>query len=243
MDTRMNFHQSLDDLKNMLLKMGSLVEDLIYEAVESLATLDEKKAKETVEKDDEIDDLMLRIDESCLRLIALQQPMASDLRLIGMALKIATDLERIGDHAVDIAKITIRLSGEELIKPLEDIPRMAGLVKNMLHESLLAYTEQNIHRAASLAEKDDEVDKLYSTLMNEIIGLMNQDITRNRQLSHLMFVAHYLERVGDHATNIGEGVGCMVRGTASTQCNNQHLSLQLWNYCSVNDGKNRKSEQ
>jgi phosphate transport system protein len=212
MDTRFNFHQSLEDLKKSLLKMGGLVEDLIYEAVEALATLDEVKAKATVEKDDEVDDLMLQIEENCLRLIALQQPMASDLRLIGMALKIATDLERIGDHAVDIGKITIRLSGEELIKPLEDIPRMSVLVKNMLHESLLAYTEQNIHRAAALAEKDDEIDKLYSTLMSEMIGMMSEDQIRNRQLSHLMFVAHYLERVADHATNIGEGVIYMVTG-------------------------------
>ncbi|MCR8630933.1 phosphate signaling complex protein PhoU [Paenibacillus radicis (ex Xue et al. 2023)] len=212
MDTRIIFHQSVDELKKALLRMGGLVEESISKAVESLSSLDEGLAREIVAKDDVIDELMLGVEESCLRLIALQQPMASDLRLIGMALKIATDLERIGDHAVDIAKITIRLSGEELIKPLEDIPRMALLVKNMLHESLLAFTEGDIHRAAALAEKDDEVDKLYSILMTEIIGLMSQDLIRNRQLSHLMFVAHYLERVADHATNIGEGVIYMVTG-------------------------------
>ncbi|OXM84319.1 phosphate signaling complex protein PhoU [Paenibacillus rigui] len=212
MDTRFNFHQMVDELQESLLKMGNLVEESISQAVESLATSDELLARKTVDQDDTIDEMMLEIEERCMRLIALQQPMASDLRIIGTALKIATDLERISDHAVDIAKITLRLAGEELIKPLQDIPRMAILVRDMLHESLLSYTERNIHRAAALAERDDEVDKLYSTLMNEILGLMNNEFARNRQLSQLMFVAHYLERVGDHCTNIGEGVIYMVTG-------------------------------
>lgn len=212
MDTRTSFHQNVDELQQSLLKMGSLVEESISNAVDALAKLDDKLAKKIVVEDDIIDGLMLEIEERCLRLIALQQPMAGDLRIIGTALKIATDLERISDHAVDIAKIAIRLSGEELIKPLEDIPHMAVLVRDMLHESLLSYTERNIHRAAALAEKDDEVDKLYSNLMNEIIGMMNNEFARNRQLSHLMFVAHYLERVADHCTNIGEGVIYIVTG-------------------------------
>ncbi|WP_028548056.1 phosphate signaling complex protein PhoU [Paenibacillus sp. UNC451MF] len=212
MDTRTSFHQNVDELQQSLLKMGSLVEESISMAVDALARLDDKLAKKIVVEDDIIDGMMLEIEERCLRLIALQQPMASDLRIIGTALKIATDLERISDHAVDIAKIAIRLSGEELIKPLEDIPHMAVLVRDMLHESLLSYTERNIHRAAALAEKDDEVDKMYSNLMNEIIGMMNSEFARNRQLSHLMFVAHYLERVADHCTNIGEGVIYIVTG-------------------------------
>ncbi|GAA4835196.1 phosphate signaling complex protein PhoU [Paenibacillus vulneris] len=212
MDTRTSFHQNVDELQQSLLKMGNLVEESISNAVDALAKLDDKLAKKIVVEDDIIDGMMLEIEERCLRLIALQQPMAGDLRIIGTALKIATDLERISDHAVDIAKIAIRLSGEELIKPLEDIPHMAVLVREMLHESLLSYTERNIHRAAALAEKDDEVDKLYSSLMNEIIGMMNSEFARNRQLSHLMFVAHYLERVADHCTNIGEGVIYIVTG-------------------------------
>ncbi|MFH5185618.1 phosphate signaling complex protein PhoU [Paenibacillus sp. TAB 01] len=212
MDTRFNFHQSVEELQGALLRMGGLVEESISQAVESLAASDEKLARQTVDQDDTIDEMMLEIEERCMRLIALQQPMASDLRIIGTALKIATDLERISDHAVDIAKITLRLSGEALIKPLQDIPKMAALVREMLHESLIAYTKRDIHRAAALAERDDQVDKMYSALRNEILGLMNQDFARNRQLSQLMFVAHYLERVGDHCTNIGEGVIYMVTG-------------------------------
>jgi phosphate transport system protein len=212
METRSGFHHSLDELQKELLDMGQKVEQLILEAVDSLGRSDEKLAKDVVDSDDVVDEAMSRIDELCLRLIALQQPMASDLRIIGTALKIATDLERIADHAVDIAKITIRLNGEELAKPLEIIPQMAELAKEMLRESLLSYTERNVHRAAALSDKDDRLDKMYSSVMSEIIGLMSTDVLKNRQLTHLMLVAHHLERVGDHTTNIGEGVIYMVTG-------------------------------
>ncbi len=212
MDTRSGFHQSLELLQKELLQMGNNVENIIHHAVDSLTRLDDKLAREIIENDDLIDDSMTKIDELALRLIALQQPMASDLRIIGTAIKIATDLERIADHGVDIAKITIRLAGEELVKPLVDIPKMAEISKEMLRESLISYTERNVHRAASLAEKDDKVDKLYSGVMTEVIGLMGSDFGRNRQLTHLILVAHYLERVADHTTNIGEGVIYMVTG-------------------------------
>ncbi|TXK86150.1 phosphate signaling complex protein PhoU [Paenibacillus sp. N3.4] len=212
MDARPGFHQSLVLLQKELLDMGGSVQKLILSSVESLAKLDEKLAQQVINNDDLIDDYLTNIDELCLRLIALQQPMASDLRIIGTALKLAIDLERIADHAVDIAKITIRFAGEELVKPLEVIPQMAEIAIEMLHESLLAYTERDVHRAAALAEKDDRVDKLYSTVMQELMGLMSSDYNRNRQLTHLLFVAHYLERVADHTTNIGEGVIYMVTG-------------------------------
>jgi phosphate transport system protein len=212
MDTRSNFHQSLDALQADLLKMGTLVEEAIYQAVKSLANMDVDLAEETIKQDDKIDEMMLDIEERCLRLIALQQPMAGDLRVIGMAMKIVTDLERIADHAVDIAKTTIRLSGETLVKPLEDIPRMADLAKGMLREALTSYVEKNVGRAESLAAKDDEIDKLYTLIFQEIIELMGTNQSTNRQVTHLLMVARYLERVADHATNIGEWVIYMVTG-------------------------------
>jgi phosphate transport system protein len=212
MDTRSSFHQSIDELQKELLDMGQSVENLIHLAVESLSQMNVKVAQEIIDGDDQIDDYLTNIDELCLRLIALQQPMASDLRIIGTALKIATDLERIADHAVDIAKITIGFAGEELVKPLVDIPQMAEIAKDMLRESLNAYTERNVHRAATLAEKDDQVDKLYSSVTHDATVLMNADFNRNRQLTHLILVAHNLERVADHATNIGEAVIYMVTG-------------------------------
>jgi phosphate transport system protein len=212
MDTRLSYHQSLIELQADLLKMGRQVEVQIQSAVDSLSTLDEQKARQTISNDDQIDDMMLKIEERCLRLIALQQPMASDLRIIGTASKIAVDLERIADHAVDIAKITRRLAGEELHRPLVVIPKMAEIALEMLRESLLAYTEQDVNRAASLADRDDEVDQLYASLMQDMTALMSADIPHNRQLFHLIMVAQFLERVADHTTNIGEGVIYMVTG-------------------------------
>lgn len=212
MDTRSAFHQSLDELEKELLNLGERVEESIHRAVESLAKMDAELAGELIAQDDGIDEKVLNIEERCLRLIALQQPMASDLRLIGMALKIAIDLERIADHAVDIAKVTLRLSGERLMKPLIDIPRMAEMAKWMLREALQAFKERSIDRAASLAQKEDEVDRLYSELFREIVGLMGQDAASNRQLTHLLMVAQHLERVADHSTNIGEGIIYVVSG-------------------------------
>lgn len=212
MDTRSNFHQSIEELQADVLKMGTLVEEAIYHAVKSLAKMDVKLAEAVVAQDDKIDEMTISIEEKCLKLIALQQPMAGDLRVIGMALKIATDLERIADHAVDIAKTTIRLSGETLVKPLIDIPRMADMAKDMLRESLTAYVERSIPRAEALAEKDDEVDKLYSFIFEEITGMMGNDRSTNRQVTHLLMVARYLERVADRATNIGEWVIYMING-------------------------------
>ncbi|UUZ80129.1 phosphate signaling complex protein PhoU [Paenibacillus sp. P26] len=212
MDNRINFHQALDQLQEKLLEMGGQVQDMIVQAVKALARQDEKLARQTIAQDDRIDEMTLTIEEESLRLIALQRPMASDLRIISAALKIATDLERIADHAVDIAKICLRLNGEELVKPLETIPQMAELSQIMLRESLLAFTERDVHRAAALAEKDDQVDKLYSGVANEPLQLMGSDFAVNRQLTQLLLTAHFLERVADHTTNIGEGVIYMVTG-------------------------------
>jgi phosphate transport system protein len=212
MDTRSNFHNSLEELQKALQRMGDTAEEAIKGAIESLAHLDDQQAKIVIDRDDVVDETLLMIEELSMRLIALQQPMASDLRIIGTALKIATDLERIADHAVDIAKITLRLSGQSLVKPLVDIPRMAEIAIEMLRDSLNAYTQKDIHLASALAERDDEIDKIYSNIMQDAIGLMADDYARNRQLTHLILIAHHLERVGDHTTNIGENVIYMVTG-------------------------------
>ncbi|MEO3944043.1 phosphate signaling complex protein PhoU [Gorillibacterium sp. CAU 1737] len=212
MDTRSSYHQSLDELQLELLAMGRLVEEQIRQSVESLKTIDDKMAREIVEVDDTIDEMLKKIEERSLKLIALQQPLASDLRIIGMAMKIAVDLERIADHAVDIAKVTLRMSGDSLVKPLVDIPYMAELAIEMLRECIRSYTERDIQRAAALADKDDQVDSLYSKVLTELTGMMGSDLRVNRQLTHLMLVSHYIERVADHTTNIGEGVIYMVTG-------------------------------
>lgn len=192
--------------------MGNTVEKQIYSAVQSLKNLDGDAAKSIIDQDDLLDNMMLSIEDKCLRLVALQQPMAGDLRIISMAGKLAVDLERIADHAVDIAKITRRLLGEQLIKPIVDLPKMAEMCIRMLRESLLAYTEGNVNRAARMAELDDEVDRVYGVLVNEVMALLGSDPVRNKQLIQLMMAAHHLERVADHTTNIAEGVIFMVTG-------------------------------
>ena len=212
MDIRSNFHQSLENLQTDLLKMGKKVEELITTSVQSLVDMDSKLAKEIIESDDLIDEMLLSIEENCLRLIALQQPIATDLRIISTALKISTDLERIADHAVDIAKVTVRLNGQKFVKPLIDIPIMAEKAREMLVQAMVAYTERDVDLAASLANKDDEVDALYGKIFQEVRSFMAEDVENNRQLIHLLLVAQYLERVADHTTNIGESVIFMVIG-------------------------------
>jgi len=212
MDTRSSFHKSIEELEYDVIKMATLVEEMIFQAVKSLAEMNVPLAEKAVLQDDEVDKQMLLIEGRCMRLIALQQPMATDLRMIGTALKIVTDLERVADHAVDIAKVTKRLAGEKLVKPLIDVPKIAEMVMEMLHTSITAFVKKDAALCETLADKDDEVDKLYASIFDELIELMGTDKTVNRQLSHLLMVAHSLERVGDHATNIGEWVIYMVSG-------------------------------
>jgi phosphate transport system protein len=212
MDTRANFDRLLQDLQKEILYMGSMVEKAIKDAVTSLASTDTKLAQKIIDQDNEVDEMMLNIENHCVALIALQQPIAGDLRAITTTFKIVTDLERIADYAVDIAKTTLQLSGERLLKPLVDTPRMAEMAIDMLQESLLSYTERNTSRANRIAEKEKEVDRLYATIFQELIELMETEKSTNRQVAHLLMVIRYIERVADHATNIGEWTIYMVNG-------------------------------
>lgn len=212
MDSRKGFHQSLEELQREILKMGVLVEEAIYLGVKSLANLDVQMAQNVIDGDRKINDLMVDVESACLRLLALQQPMASDLRVIGTAMKIVTDLERIGDHAVDIAKTTLRLSGDKLLKPLVDTPRMADLAKEMLRDALNAYVNHDVTVAEELAKKDDVVDGLYKHIFNELQGMMEENSANVKQGIMLLIVCQHLERIADHATNIGEWVIYMVSG-------------------------------
>ncbi|HHY93027.1 MAG TPA: phosphate signaling complex protein PhoU, partial [Firmicutes bacterium] len=162
--------------------------------------------------DDLIDTMELDIENRCLRLLALQQPMASDLRVIGTALKIVTDLERMADHASDIAKVTIRLQGQPLIKPLVDIPRMATIARQMTRQSLDAFVQRDVNMALAMIESDHEVDHLYSQIFRELLTYMMEDPRTIQQATYLLFVGMYLERIADHATNLGEWIIYMVTG-------------------------------
>lgn len=209
---RETFHEQLEDLQKELLKMGTLVEESIHRAVRSLSEKDSDLARQVLEQDDAIDGLELEIEKRCLSLFGLQQPVAVDLRLIGTALKFITDLERMGDHAVDIAKITLRLEGQPLIKPLVDIPRMAELAETMVREALAAYVNRDAQQAYTMIARDDEVDALYGQLFRELLSYMIEDPRTIQQATYLTFVAMYLERIADHATNLGEWTIYMVTG-------------------------------
>lgn len=210
--SRQTFHEQLEELEKSLLRMGTLVEEAIHKAVKSLAEKNSELAKEVIRDDDRIDTMELEIEKQCLALLALQQPMAIDLRIIGTALKLITDLERMADHAADIAKITIRLEGQPLIKPLVDIPRMAEIAQSMVHEALAAYVNRDEKRAYAMVAHDDEVDHLYAQIFRELLTYMMEDPRTIQQAMHLVFVAMYLERVADHATNLAEWVIYMVTG-------------------------------
>ncbi len=214
MMTRSGFDRSLTELKEKLLTMASKSTEAIHEAVTSLAGQDMALAQKVIDGDDAIDDLAYEIEEDCLRLIALQQPIATDLRKVAAAYRMTTDLERIADHAVNIAEIELRIGSQALIKPLIDIPRMAQMVEEMVHNSLTAYVRNDPELARNNCRRDEEVDRLYEDLFIELTGFIinSGEPVRQEQALNLLFAARYLERVGDHATNIGERVIFMVTG-------------------------------
>ena len=212
MDARRQFHGELQVLQQDLLKMGALVEESIFKAIRSLTEQDSDLALQVVTGDDLIDQMEIDIETRSLQLIALQQPMAGDLRILGTALKAVTDLERIADHSVDIAKVVLRMNRQPWLKPLIDIPRMANIVEGMVRDGLTAYIRRDTALAESLAQRDDEVDSLYAQIFRELLDLMLSSPTAVEQATQLMMVSQHLERIGDHATNIGEWVIYMVQG-------------------------------
>lgn len=212
MTTRHTYDQELEALRKELLSMGKLVSEAIEDAVTSLARQDVDLARKVIDGDDAIDNLEISIEDKCMVLIARQQPMARDLRIISTGLKITTDLERMGDHAYDIANVTLRLANQPLIKPLVDIPRMAKMAQKMLYDSLEAYTRMDIALAEQVCLADDAVDDLYQQVFRELLTYMMEDPKTISQATQLIFVGRYLERIADHATNIAEWVIYLVTG-------------------------------
>lgn len=192
--------------------MGGVVEQMLFKCVKSLVERDPALAEETVRMDDIVDDYNFDIEQRCLRLLALQQPMAGDLRTIASALKIITDVERMGDYAVDIAKTAAILAEKPLFKPLVDIPHMAEIVQRMLRESLEAFVNRNVDLIQGITDKDDEVDRLNRTLMDELIGFVEKDPSLASQAVRLILIVRYLERIADHVTNVCERVYYMETG-------------------------------
>lgn len=194
--------------------MGTLVEEAIYDADRALSHQDLALAQRVVEGDEAIDELERHIEASCVRLLALKRPLASDLRAVTTALKVITDLERMGDHATEIAGIALKIGSDPLIKPLIDIPHMSAMARQMVHESLDAFVRRDVDLARKVCQDDDPVDKLYFGLYDELLGFIMQgeDTLRAGQALSLLFVARFLERIADHATNIAERVIYLVTG-------------------------------
>jgi phosphate transport system protein len=213
MHTRETFDRDLTQLQDDLLRMGALVDDAVHRSIEALRARSVDMAEAVIQDDNRIDALHLDLEDRCLRLMATQQPMAKDLRTIAAVWTMTIDLERMGDHAEDIARATKRIAEQPLLKPLIDIPRMAEVVRGMLRDGLDAFVHRDTVLAQRMAEKDDEVDHLYSQVFRELLTYMIEDPRNIQRATHLLMVAQALERMGDHATNIAERVIYMVTGT------------------------------
>jgi len=209
---RKHFLEELENLKKSILAMGDMAINSVNIAVLSLVQRDEKKAREVINGDDKLDEMEMKIEKDCISLIALQQPIAEDLRIIAAGLKIITDLERIGDRAVDIAEIVLEMADRPHVKPLIDIPRMSELAQEMIKDSLIAFAANDVKLAESLGKRDDLVDALNDQVRRELMEIIIEDPRKLADATRLMFVASYLERIADHSTNIGEKVIYMVEG-------------------------------
>jgi phosphate transport system protein len=206
------FDDELKSLKEKLLEMASRAEEQIALAVRGLKDRDEKLACQVLEREEAVNRLDIEIDEMAMRLLALRQPMATDLRFITSAMRIGSDLERIGDLAVNIAERTMDLLKAPQLKPLIDIPRMAELAQEMVRDALNAFINGDDKLAQEVCERDDVIDQLNDQVFRELLTYMIQDSRTISRAVDLILVGRHLERIADHATNIGEDVIYMVRG-------------------------------
>lgn len=209
------FDKKLMDIKNEVLLLGNMVEEAMYSAVEALRKRDLDKAREIYFGDQKINERRYKIEEQALMTIATQQPMAHDLRLLAAILEIITDLERMGDYAKGIARITVKLGAEPPLKPLVDIPRMAELGVEMLHQALQAFVEENVELARKIPIHDDEVDQLYDQVYRELLTYIMADPSTMDRATQLLWIAHKLERFSDRVSNICERVVFMRTGQLS----------------------------
>jgi phosphate transport system protein len=201
---RKTFETEIQQVKDDVLVLGSMVEKAILDSVEALKKRDIKASEILIQEDKEINKKRFEIENKLMVLIATQQPMAHDLRLLASSMEIISELERMGDYAKGIANINIRMGDSPLLKPLIDVPRMARIGVDMLHEALTAFVNEDIEIAKSIPVKDDEVDALYNQVYRELMTFVIQDPKTIERANWLLWVAHNLERVADRVTNICE---------------------------------------
>lgn len=199
-------------LNNTIIEMGGLTEAQVESAIQALINRDSELAYKVIEDDDRIDELNYEVDNQAMRLLALRQPMALDLRNVVAALKISSDLERIADYATNMARRSVPLTETAPIRPIHVIPRMGRLVMNMMKNVIDAYIEQDAEKAINVWHADAEVDEMYVSLFRELLTYMMEDARRITPCTHVLFIAKNVERMGDHVTNICETIYFLVHG-------------------------------
>ncbi|MFA6809268.1 MAG: phosphate signaling complex protein PhoU [Eubacteriales bacterium] len=209
---RQKFGVQLMDLKKKIVKMGDMVQSSIELALQSLDQRDLDLADKVIESDSDINNLETEIEQLCTHLVATQQPFASDLRTIVAGYKMISSLERMGDLAVDIAKVSKRIGPGSLIKPLIDLPKMKEIVVNMINFAIDAYINEDVEKARELSKMDNEVDHYYKKIFEELNEMMGRDAKMASQGVYLLLVARYMERIGDYCTNLGEEIIYMELG-------------------------------
>ncbi|MGA8399700.1 MAG: phosphate signaling complex protein PhoU [Stellaceae bacterium] len=212
-----SYDEELTRLNNMIVEMGGLAEAQLSSAIEAVARRDSALAAVVVEGDARVDELQRELDNLAIRLLALRQPMARDLREIFAALKIGADLERICDYAANVAKRSIALAQTPPIQPVHALPRMGTLALAMIKDVIDAYVERDADKALDVWRRDEELDEMYSSLFREFLTYMMEDPRNIGACTHLLFMAKNIERIGDHATNIAEDLYYLVHGTPLTE--------------------------
>ncbi len=212
-----SYDEELQRLDNALTQMGGIAESQLGAAIEAVIKRDSDVATEVIEGDVRIDNLEREIESQVMRLLALRQPMARDLRQSIAALKIASDLERIGDYAANVAKRSIALNQTPAVRPVYAVPRMGRLCQAMIKDMLDAYVERDADKALAVWLRDEELDEMYTSLFRELLTYMIEDPRNITACTHLLFIAKNLERVGDHTTNIAETLYFLVHGIPLAQ--------------------------
>ena len=202
----------LEDLQFEILRMSSYVEKAIKDSTKALIEDDADLARQVIAGDDSIDTLNIEVQDKCLKLLALRQPLAVDLRAIQTDLQIATDLERMGDNAESIAKAALRLHGKRTFVKLVYLPQMAEMVRELIHDIITAYILADLNLAQNSVKLENEVDRVYREYFDILIETIRKDVNQAEMAVQLLFAAHCLERIADHATNIGESIFYMVTG-------------------------------
>ena len=212
MSVRATFQAELNELKEMIEELGRQAQEAVGQAINALKSQDVDKALKIIENDNHLNLMEEEINDKAILLIAQQAPVAIDLRRVIVAIKISSDLERVGDLAVNIAKSVIRIGTNQLIKPIEEIPRIAEIANKMVADALKAYSDEDVELAKKVAKVDDEVDEAYGRLIQELLELMTKNPDYISQITQLSFICRNIERVADHSTNISESILYLIKG-------------------------------